>query len=1298
MDTKNDADSLDNALKIMNNLFQLTEEFVNDTPDDGNQNQPNASTLSSSTSSKPNDSSAPGLTFPKLPDPDTFFESIVTNSKTTLESSTNVSPTISLSAPVSTCNKTSSSSSTIKVGPVLYPKAASFDSTPKNPPLLGPTIPPLPVAGSSQFVSNVHPSNLTGQAVTTSNQRTGHTNQPVVKTVDTSEKGIVKNTTTDTTPFGNLQSEIEKVVKKSELNAIFKYSTYSDDVQMLINKHLEPKPFVNNMLEKNNMIVSFINKIKTSGGGEEASSKESSSNNESSSSKESSSSNKETTSTATSSSMIDIISGAEDKTSGITSMWKMSAVSKKVQKQSKPPVQKQTTISRGAKKKNVAKNIETDLKTDPSNETNSKTAKRSQPTLEGEVMLTTNQVKAIQKQPTINGKLGLLKDFIRFHQSSNTKRLIKVNINSLLHDEVELITKAKEVLKKGKRIGDTQACKDATEINEISKNATKINQKETQASKECKNATEIIENKTESTRDEIETKRDKNNPVDTQSNTTEAENANTEQNKESGLLGDKNNDNTSSKHDITETNSELIDASTDESTISDEATHVMDDEANEHTFDEKPSKQIGRDEADEIVVLEVPGSNISEKDTHVMDDKANEKPIDEKPSKQIEDDEIIVLEVPEKVFPLIDILSDDEDITNNMQTQDRNTDQESDVMEISVDNELKQSIDEAGGVAIEELETDENSEYKQLALETHVSNMEEGTNMNEHLERNIKRDYQLETLNPLKNKKAADNKVKDHPNDNNKVSDESNANSLKRKNEKDDSLNEIEGKKRRDTSETIIKNTQHVGVEIDRKTTERLEGQEIEEINQRVEGNQEAAEDVGHLMSDQTRIQDSAILNLINEVKMSTRQQRKQDSATSLENPPSKPSIRDRLGDKLSIKDRIGPIDSSSSSSRGPIGGSRIRDRLGGKVVEEDDREGGGGLAIRIQIENELVTSGGAEMDLAMSSATSLRHDSVLDDDVPFIRQVLIEPANNASTENDPVTTDEETHPRYLSPNDLDNSTQPEDVFPRMNEDNFPRMNEDDFPGMNDEDCPMFNEAGDGTGDGFQTLSEAESEDRGGSGSDGGRKRKRRSVKERLGRRVDSSEDEEDRRSPPSRHHHLHRRYSGSSRSRSPGYRDRDSRPYAHVSRHKLVRDRSTRRDSSPSRRDKSRDSRSSRRDSPSSRREDSLERRRKSLERREKSLERREKERKERHGEEESRSKVTRAPKRSKYKWSRTDGGKSVTTRGKKPSKFKWSRPHQADADKKEVGREIGDVTSRSKDNVVDNLSRYNMMLVLYY
>uniref|UniRef100_A0A8D8WSQ6 Uncharacterized protein n=1 Tax=Cacopsylla melanoneura TaxID=428564 RepID=A0A8D8WSQ6_9HEMI len=88
MDTKNDADSLDNALKIMNNLFQLTEEFVNDTPDDGNQNQPNASTLSSSTSSKPNDSSAPGLTFPKLPDPDTFFESIVTNSKTTLESST----------------------------------------------------------------------------------------------------------------------------------------------------------------------------------------------------------------------------------------------------------------------------------------------------------------------------------------------------------------------------------------------------------------------------------------------------------------------------------------------------------------------------------------------------------------------------------------------------------------------------------------------------------------------------------------------------------------------------------------------------------------------------------------------------------------------------------------------------------------------------------------------------------------------------------------------------------------------------------------------------------------------------------------------------------------------------------------------------------------------------------------------------------------------------------------------------------------------------------------------------------
>ncbi|KAL1450810.1 hypothetical protein WDU94_003130 [Cyamophila willieti] len=942
------------------------------------------------------------------------------------------------------------------------------------------------------------------------------------------------------------------------------------------------------------MIVSFINKIKTGGTTED----------NSSNSKESSSSNL----------------NIEDQNKVIAGLKQFivakQAAGTSVQegKLNTNPIQQKEKRNQKLNTKNVTKDMKTNTKTDP---------KLSQPEFDedGDVILTANQQKGIEKEPSIIRRRLLLKSYLRENMSMKTppnrKRLRKVNVKSLLHVDVELIAKAKKVLKTGKGIlGDKSGTlenkdpktEDQRSILETSKTLKDKNTQDTEhvsIGKVEKISSLTNETNKDNTDDKIDTKGEKTNPVAiTSSDKNDVESANTPPSRDI----DNNNDN------ISKNDNESVDKSKDGQNIKDDKT--------------------------------THGTTID--NSHSNGTTVDKSPSDDTP-KQTEDDEIVVLEVPKKVFPVIDILSEDEDDTNTNRINKINVDQE-DIMEINVDNELKTSIDQAG---IER--EDENSEYKQLALEMNASNVEKDPNIDKHLERNNERDRQR---NPLQSQECdfdAKNKMKDSEGNylNDKVSDESNATSLKRKNIKDDGLNENERKKRKDTDNNG-KDTHPIGVEVGShlQTSNKLEVQELRENNEEVLGNQ-VVESRDGLMSDQSRIQDSAILSLINEVKMSTRQQRKQESTSSSShgnstNPStpigSKPSIRDRLGDKLSIKDRIGPIDSSSdgSSSRLPIGGSRIRDRLGGKVLEEeddddDDEREGGGLAIRVQIENELVINSGNERDLEMTPAASLLHNP---EDVPFIRQVLIEPSNKTDATNGDTRTHAQS--RYLSPTRLEhvdlgylpspNREEPEDEF------------------------PMLNEAGFDDPDGFQTLSEAESEKREG-GSDCERRRKRRSVKDRLGRKVDSSENEEqDRQSPSSRHHH--RRHSESSRHRSRSRsQDRESRRYAHVSRYKLVRDR-VRRDSSPSRRDKSRDS-PSKRDSPGAR-EKSLERRRKFLERREKSLERREKE------------SLNKRPESYRERKSRL---KKLAL-----SKYRWSRP---DAERKEMERET--VTSRSRDSLDD-------------
>ncbi|XP_008473071.2 uncharacterized protein LOC103510201 [Diaphorina citri] len=516
-----------------------------------------------------------------------------------------------------------------------------------------------------------------------------------------------------------------------------------------------------------------------------------------------------------------------------------------------------------------------------------------------------------------------------------------------------------------------------------------------------------------------------------------------------------------------------------------------------------------------------------------------------------EDDEIVELEVPPKVFPLIDILSDDEDkvtdvaiikdvpreceiIDENSQYKEAFADTSIGVRNVGnsvvVGGNVKNGAIGSGndpkcvlvsGNSQKSLPISSNSSKSvtpSASLPTSVPASSNSENTKgDSFEKGLKRkNEETVDIREKKRKGTGDNETLGMPSD-------KTSGALRGNYESSESCEtDVNGEKTKGNTEStkscdmdVIDETRGsgeivTGVEIVSATPTRISetptemgktGSGVLETPTKM-GKTGSGETPQPMVSDQERIQGVAILNLINEVKMSTRQQRKQNDPPTLsshsEDPPTqptgKPSIRDRLGDKLSVKDRIGPVD----SGRLTTGGSSIRDRLGGKVEEEM------GGSIRVHIENELVTGDVIRTDLGMAS--------ILDSSLPiqqeeeegtFIRQVRIEPPDPASC----ISADSRLSPKYR-----------EEEFPFRGDPNYrddrekakfaefragPTVTENPYgadPRVGEEcrDLPMMDE------DGFQTLSEAESYE-----EDSTRQRKRRSAKDRLGERVLSSDEED---------------------------------------------------------------------------------------------------------------------------------------------------------------------------------------------
>lgn len=290
------------------------------------------------------------------------------------------------------------------------------------------------------------------------------------------------------------------------------------------------------------------------------------------------------------------------------------------------------------------------------------------------------------------------------------------------------------------------------------------------------------------------------------------------------------------------------------------------------------------------------------------------------PSAEEEEDEIVVLEVAPKVFPLIDILSDDDDL------QPTEVDKFGEVSDSNVLN-LDESYESIRPPGTE----DENEEYKQI-IESDVTSRiqpqtesnsrvlqgrdqnqlkrknedtenDDGLSGNEEKRRNLGSDggreevdlLEPESRNPsqcYKNKNNAtnsknntNNSSKNNANDNNNSKDNTTSsknttNKSSRNNTNNDNAKKNNSSKNNNNNNTNNKSnkTSHPDhsseISSDPLTSEFTVREETVETSEETDVSHES----GPQSTDVARIQGVAILNLINEVK-SSRQHRDQDSA-----------------------------------------------------------------------------------------------------------------------------------------------------------------------------------------------------------------------------------------------------------------------------------------------------------------------------------------------------------------------------------------------------------------------------------
>ncbi|KAI5716372.1 hypothetical protein M8J76_005332 [Diaphorina citri] len=1174
MESDNKEDSLDNALKIMNNLFLLTEEFVHDNPNGRNKKDLKSGTSAEektvpSTEDKP----TTGITFPELPDPDQFLESIISskiNSESSDDTPGNSADPKDITIQSPPAAQSTIPSNTTTTTPIPFPQV--IPKTTLTLPVI-PNLAPDPSLGSISYRDNTlsaYSTNITllnKSHVTSINPKLALYIEKNSQIMNFIEK--IKSGGSDVDPKADSETEKTTHTQDEQTNAI----DGGERPPKALGSQLNQTQGNNRMPHKITKEMTIVGEVKALTRSQKRRQRQQ----------------------------------ASDRRKERIRIQK----EKKLRKQQSQKESGDTNESETNPKDKTGENtiklnnlensdengpVNTNTEQDPVLETGLPNVDRNREELQPNDI--PNKITQRSNPPQNKSQNTIL---------TNRKKICiplgkQTNIEEKNTDEPEIILEASERDLNISATIDTPNKEDEivemTNIGEVK--ALTRNQKRRrrqQASDRRKERIRIQKEKKlrkqQSQKESGDTNESETNPKDeTGENTIKLNNL--ENSDENGPV------NTNTEQDpVVETGLPNVDRNREELQPND----IPNKTIQRSNPPQNKSQNRNLTNRKKICIPLGKQTNIEEKNTDEPEIilEASERDLNISATVDTlneEDDEIVELEVPPKVFPLIDILSDDEDkvtdvaIIKDVPRECEVIDENSECKEAFADTSIGvrnvgNSVVVGGNVkngaigsgndpksVLKSLPISANSSKSvtpSASLPTSVPASSNSENTKgDSFEKGLKRkNEETVDIREKKRKGTGDNETLGMPSD-------KTSGALRGNYESSESCEtDVNGEKTKGNTEStkscdmdVIDETRGsgeivTGVEIVSATPTRISetptemgktGSGVLETPTKM-GKTGSGETPQPMVSDQERIQGVAILNLINEVKMSTRQQRKQNDPPTLsshsEDPPTqptgKPSIRDRLGDKLSVKDRIGPVD----SGRLTTGGSSIRDRLGGKVEEE---MGGG---IRVHIENELVTGDVIRTDLGMAS--------ILDSSLPiqqeeeegtFIRQVRIEPPDPASC----ISADSRLSPKYR-----------EEEFPFRGDPNYrddrekakfaefragPTVTENPYgadPRVGEEcrDLPMMDE------DGFQTLSEAESYE-----EDSTRQRKRRSAKDRLGERVLSSDEEGSiarrRRHSDSRNRSRHAR--SRRRSRSPRRAERSRRDSNSRSPRGRVRDRSSER------------------------------------------------------------------------------------------------------------------------------------------